>query len=67
MRSDLVDLEMTLHHQTDRAVLVSDSGNPKDAVWIPKSVCEIAPAGKPGSSIYTVTMPERIAIDRGLA
>jgi len=37
MRSDLVDLLLFEHHRTAAAILVSDTGEQKDAVWLPLS------------------------------
>lgn len=39
--SDLVDLTVALHHETERAVLVSLTGDEAGAVWLPKVACEI--------------------------
>jgi hypothetical protein len=61
--SDLVDLEMQLHHETAKAVLVSLEGNSKKAVWLPKSSCEVEV--KKGS-IVTVTLRESLAYEKGL-
>jgi hypothetical protein len=41
MRSNLEDIEVCMHHQTDKAVLVSTDGDEDGAVWIPKSQCEV--------------------------
>lgn len=62
MRSDVIDLELHLHHETDRAVLVSDTGDKADAVWLPKSQVEIAEWG----AHHMVTLPEWLAEERGL-
>jgi hypothetical protein len=64
MKSDLVDIEACRHAETSRAILVSDDGERKHAVWLPKQHCEIAP-GK-ASNRVTVTMPEWLAVDKGL-
>ena len=63
MKSDLIDLEMLLHHETEKAILVSDDGDEKKAVWIPKSGCEFE---RKDGSFVTVTMPEWRALDKGL-
>lgn len=51
MRSDLVDIEVTLHYETKKMVAGEDRGaylvesfvsSPKK-VWMPKSLCEIGP------------------------
>lgn len=63
MKSDLHDLELQLHHETDRAILVSDDGDAANGVWLPKSVIEFEKIGK-GRVI--VTLPEWLAVERGL-
>ncbi len=64
MRSDLIDITVMLHHETEKAWLVSDTGERKDAVWIAKSQAELEPSG--GSSMHTLTLPEHIATEKGL-
>ncbi len=63
-KSELVDLTMQKHAETAKAVLVSDTGDEKDAVWLPLSQVEIEPGGKPG--VVVVTCPEWLAKDKGL-
>ncbi len=71
-KSDLTDLTMALHHETERAILISETGDPKKAVWVPKSQCEIEPTGKfctvasKQFPVVIVTMPEWQAINKGL-
>lgn len=36
-RTDLVDLMLHVHHETEAALLVSDDGEEEHAVWVPKS------------------------------
>lgn len=77
MKSDLVDLTLAMHAETDKAVLVSDTGDAKRTKWIPKSQCEIERTGKICNvhegigarkyPIVIVTMPEWLAINKGLA
>lgn len=64
MKSDIVDVTVALHYQTDKAVLVSDDGTRERAVWLPKSAIEIEPL--PNSKFFVVSLPERLAIDKGL-
>lgn len=69
--SDLIDLTMRKHAETKHAVLVSDDGIEKNAVWLPLSQIEIAPVlGTTGataaSGTILVTLPEWLAIDKGL-
>jgi hypothetical protein len=67
MKSDLIDLTMFLHHETPRAILVSDDGIRDNAVWIPKSRCETVPE-KNGvdRSLVIVTLAESLALEKGL-
>ena len=55
-----------LHHETERAVLVSTAGNEKNAVWLPKSRIEVAPHPSGNAHFRTVTLPEPLAIDKKL-
>lgn len=64
MKSDLVDVFFTKHAETEKAVLVSATGEKADAVWIPLSQIEIYPIGVNG--VFEVTMPEWLALDKGL-
>lgn len=63
MKSDLIDITVQLLHQTNKAVLVTDSA-PDKGVWLPKSKIEIEPADVGG--LHVVTMPEWLALDKGL-
>jgi hypothetical protein len=62
MRSQLVDIEVCLHHETDAALKVSTDGEQASAVWVPKVACEIERTGK----TWKLKLPERMAIDKGL-
>ena len=62
MKSDLVDIQVVVHHTTDKAVLVSLDGEHSKAVWLPRSQIDLV---KYRGDI-TVTMPEQLAIDKGL-
>ena len=61
-RSDLIDLELELKHETDKAILVNDGA--KD-IWLAKSLVEYerAPNSK---KMYIVTLPEWLALEKGL-
>lgn len=61
--SDLIDVTVQLHHETPKAVLVSDDGDRENAVWLPLSQCEIE---HKRSGIVVVTLPEWLAIEKGL-
>ncbi len=78
MRSDLLDLTCTLHAETARAALVSDTGEEARAVWLPKSKIEIERTGKNAMGtrksgqtaalpLVIVTLPAWLAVDKGLA
>ena len=58
-----IDITVSKLHETAQAVLVTD-GTPEEAVWLPKSQIEIAPADTPGR--HTVTLPEWLAQEKGL-
>jgi hypothetical protein len=76
-KSDLTDLTLALHAETDKAVLVSETGDPKKSKWIPKSQCEIERTdkfcqqdnriGTRKYSVVIVTLPEWLAINKELA
>ena len=63
MKSDLIDIDVECTARTEKAVLVH-AGDKAEAVWLPLSQCEIAPGGIPG--IETVTLPEWLALEKGL-
>lgn len=62
-RSFLIDITLQLHHETDRAILVSDTEDKDDAVWLPKSQIEIERKAK---GVVEVTAPEWLLLDKGL-
>lgn len=64
MKSNVIDIAGVIHHQTDKAVLFSDTAHREDAVWLPKSQIEIHHDGH--RNFYTVTLPEQLALDKGL-
>ena len=64
MKSDLVDIAGVQHAETEKAILFSETAHRADAVWLPKSQIEISYDGS--RNFVTVTMPEQLAIDKGL-
>lgn len=60
--SKLFDITVLVHHETDRAWLVSDDGDKK--VWIPKSLAECEKNGDSGT--WVLTAPEWILKDKEL-
>lgn len=63
-QKELADITLQQHHETERAYLVSDSGERDKAVWIPKSQCERG--DKIGPNLYEFTMPQSLAEEKGL-
>lgn len=61
-KSNLVDVEVTVVHETEWALLVDHGGDGN--VWLPKSACEIDSFGEPVRHICT--LPESLAIDKGM-
>lgn len=65
MKSDLIDIAGVVHAETALAILFSDTAHKEDAKWLPKSQIEIeADGGR--RNFVTVTMPERLAIEKGM-
>lgn len=63
MRSNIIDITLQLLRETEKAVQVTDS-NPGEAVWLPRSQIEIAPAET--ATLYVVTLPDWLAQEKGL-
>lgn len=64
--SDLIDVHVQLHAETERAFLVSLDGDKARAVWVPKSQCEISDPPHPSPGEKLLTLPEWLAFDKGL-
>ncbi len=69
----VVDLALIVHHETkpgvanEGAILVSNDGDRVRAVWLPKAAVEVEwLSGKSERGCAIITMPERLAIDKGL-
>jgi hypothetical protein len=60
----LHDLECTLVHETEKAVLVTVDGVHK--AWLPKSAIEIFYGGPLNQNRVVVTAPEALLIDKEL-
>jgi hypothetical protein len=67
--SDLTDIMVHQHAETKLAILVSDDGDERRAVRIPKSQIEIAPnpATVGSRAIVLVTAPAWLLESKGLA
>lgn len=63
MKSDLIDIAGVIHAETAAAILFSDTAHKADAKWLPKSQIEIEYDGG-RRDFATVTMPERLAIEK---
>ena len=75
--ADAVELEMVLHYDTGKAILVSETGDETKAVWLPSAQIESNRTGKmvPGTKkngeratlpVVKVSMREWLAKDKGL-
>lgn len=60
---ELVEVSVQKLHETERAYLITDS-TPDAGVWIAKSMCELEESSTRG--IYTATLPEWLAKEKGL-
>ncbi len=63
MKSDILDIKMQKHAETERAILVSDDGNKDHAVWLPKSQIEIE---EEKDGFILVSLPEWLALEKNL-
>jgi hypothetical protein len=59
---ELVDLSLHFHHETDKAILVSENGGEEDRIWLPKSQIKYEVNG----GTVEVTLPVWLATDKGL-
>lgn len=59
--NDTVDITVEIKHETEKAWLVSDGSS---EVWIAKSQGEMERSAN--KKIYTLTIPEWLASDKGL-
>ncbi|MBI5940108.1 MAG: hypothetical protein HY859_06755 [Caulobacterales bacterium] len=59
----LTEITVRLIQQTERGILVNDSDDPDNAVWLPKSQVEFV---EKGGDLIEVTLPEWLAIERKL-
>lgn len=63
-KSDLVDIEVTVRRETDKAYGVVDP-NAGALIWLPKSQCAIGGVTQP-SCKGLLTAPEWLLIEKGL-
>ena len=60
---DFVDIDGAIEARTDKAILFH-TGDKTQAAWLPRNQIQIDDTGFP--EIFTVSMPEWMALDRGL-
>lgn len=58
----IIDIEGMVHHRTEKAILFSNDGIRANAVWLPLSMIEVEDT----DSIYLVSLPEHLALEKGL-
>lgn len=63
MKSNIIDIDVQVLHQTEKSVLVT-LDVPDNGVWLPLSQVELSETGIGG--IMTVTLPEWLALDKGM-
>lgn len=63
MKSNIIDIDVEVTVQTEKAVFVH-TGDKMKAVWLPLSQIEIQHSGFAG--VETVTLPEWLALEKGL-
>lgn len=63
MKSNVIDLDVQILVDRPAAVLVTLDVS-ENGVWLPKSQIEIEETGIAG--IHTITLPEWLALDKGL-
>lgn len=59
----MIDIDGAIEAKAANAILFH-TGDKTQAVWLPKRLIEVEATGIP--EIFTVTMPEWLALDRGL-
>ena len=64
MDPEAMDFCMFVHHETDKAICASDTGEQKDAKWFPRSQIEVI--CDPGSREAIISMPMWLAKEKGL-
>lgn len=64
MKSNIIDIDVEVTARTEKAVLVH-TGIKEQAVWLPLSQVEIEP-NDAFDGIETVTLPEWLALEKGL-
>ncbi len=63
MKSNVIDIDGAIEARTISAVMFH-TGDKSEAVWLPRSQIEIEETGVAG--IVTITLPEWLALEKGL-
>lgn len=63
-KSDLIDVTVTIHAETEKAWLMSDDGTQARGKWVPKSQGEFEPTTV-APHIGILTCPEWLAKEKG--
>lgn len=62
--TEIVDVELYLHHETPAAILISKNGTRRDEqIWLPKKLIEYVIKHH---NCISVTMPQWLAFEKGL-
>ncbi len=64
-RSNLIDLDVIVRRETDKAYGIASPDKADEIIWLPKSQCEIDGDDDP-SRRATLTCPEWLAKEKGL-
>lgn len=65
MKSNIVDLELIWHHETEKALLVT-ADEEAEPVWLPKSQIEIEEGERLRGFLIVISMPEPLAVEKEL-
>ena len=61
---NIIEVTVQLHAESEKAVRVSDDGESENAVQIPRS--QIEAQQDLGNGVIELSLPERLALDKGL-
>lgn len=62
--TEIVDVELYLHHETPAAILISKGGSRREEqIWLPKKLIEYVVKHR---NLIEVTMPQWLAYEKGL-
>lgn len=64
MKTNLIDIEVWIERETSLAWCVSAVNTKANDVWLPKAQCEVEQ--EEGNPLATLTLPESLALEKGL-